>query len=100
MTGKAESTGAERPNLCIDLCSGLGGLSEAFVREGWTVMRLDNNPRFAEVPHTVIADITDIGAVLKTLEPYGVPELIVSSPPARGSALATGCSPRSGSRRP
>lgn len=42
---------------CIDLCSGLGGFSEAFVKRGWEVVRIDNDPRFEKVPHTRIFDI-------------------------------------------
>ena len=28
-------------NLCIDLCSGWGGFSEAFVKAGWNVVRIE-----------------------------------------------------------
>jgi hypothetical protein len=43
----------------LDLCSGLGGASEAFVRAGWEVVRIDNNPLLANptsgyyVPYTI-----------------------------------------------
>ena len=46
----------------IDLFSGLGGASEAFLKNGWDVVRIENNPVFAPggehyVPHTVCADV-------------------------------------------
>ena len=44
----------------LDLCSGLGGFSEAFVNDlDWEVMRIENNPLLSEVPHTEIIDIFD-----------------------------------------
>jgi C-5 cytosine-specific DNA methylase len=41
----------------LDLCSGLGGFSQAFVDAGDVVVRIDNDPRFRGVPHTYIEDI-------------------------------------------
>lgn len=41
----------------LDLCSGFGGFSEAFVQAGDEVVRIDNNPLLSEVPHTSIDDI-------------------------------------------
>ena len=32
----------------IDMFSGMGGASEAFIRAGWEVIRLDNNPVFSD----------------------------------------------------
>jgi len=62
----------------LDLYSGLGGASEAFVRAGWDVVRIDNNPLLEDVPHTTIRDVL-------TLEPpyhFGEPfDLIWASPP-------------------
>ena len=49
----------------LDLCSGLGGASEAFVRAGWEVVRIDNNPLLAKptsgwyVPYTIEDDVRD-----------------------------------------
>ena len=38
----------------LDLCSGLGGASEAFVKDPyWDVVRIENNPELAHVPHGV-----------------------------------------------
>jgi hypothetical protein len=49
----------------LDLFSGLGGASEAFIQsEKWYVTRIDNNPKFHPitgeypVPGTIIADVT------------------------------------------
>lgn len=45
----------------LDLFSGLGGASEAFVNDdNWSVLRIDNNPLLGGVPFTVIQDITRI----------------------------------------
>ena len=44
----------------IDLFSGLGGFSQAFVDRGHTVERYDNDPQFKEVPHTLLMDIWDL----------------------------------------
>lgn len=47
--------------VCLDLCAGLGGLSEAFVRSpNWEVIRIDNNELLSDVPHMRIADITQL----------------------------------------
>jgi len=49
----------------LDLCSGLGGFSEAFVAAGHEVLRIENNPLLAEVPHTDIIDIFDVRDLLE-----------------------------------
>jgi len=41
----------------LDLCSGLGGFSEAFVAAGHEVLRIENNPLLVDVAHTKIIDI-------------------------------------------
>ena len=43
----------------IDLFSGLGGASEAFVKAGWEVMRCENNELLLDVPHTWKWDLTN-----------------------------------------
>jgi hypothetical protein len=58
----------------IDLFSGLGGFSEAFVQRGHDVIRYDNDVRFVDVPHTRIVDIMD-------LETLPDADVIVASPP-------------------
>lgn len=45
----------------VDLFSGLGGASEAFIQDlNWEVLRFDNNPLLMEVPNTIIQDINDL----------------------------------------
>jgi len=68
----------------LDLFSGLGGASEAFVQDldHWTVLRIDNNPLLGGVPFTIIDDIRNIKPN------YGVYldakiECIWASPPCR-----------------
>ncbi len=62
----------------LDLFSGLGGASEAFLScPGWSVLRIDNNPLLSGVPNTVIMNIDD-------LTPIGREEkieLVWASPP-------------------
>jgi len=42
--------------LC--LCSGEGGFLQAFEDdEGWEIVRVDYDPKYAEVPHTIIRDV-------------------------------------------
>ena len=44
----------------LDLGSGLGGASEAFVQdENWFVLRIDNNPLLSDVPRTEIMSYFD-----------------------------------------
>jgi len=67
----------------LDLCSGLGGASEAFlVDDEWDVIRIENNPLLEEVPHTIIGDVFD---TTDRWERSGHPrvDLIWSSPPCR-----------------
>jgi hypothetical protein len=45
--------------MMLDLCAGFGGQSEAFLRAGWDVLRIDNNPLLSEVPNVVIMNIED-----------------------------------------
>lgn len=45
----------------LDLFSGLGGASEAFVQNSdWEVVRIDNNILLEDVPHTQIMDVEEI----------------------------------------
>lgn len=46
--------------VCVDLFSGLGGFSQAFLDRGWTVYRYDNDKQFAKVPCTHIVDVWDL----------------------------------------
>ena len=45
----------------LDLFSGLGGASEAFLKNGWSVKRIENNPALALVPKTDIMCVYDFG---------------------------------------
>jgi hypothetical protein len=64
----------------IDMFSGLGGASEAFIdREDWRVLRFDNNPLLKDVKDTIICD--DMFLLIP-----GVPgeiDLLWASPPCR-----------------
>ena len=61
----------------LDLFSGLGGASEAFVQHpDWTVIRIDNEPLLESVPHTIIMDINEFNPLV--LEDIN---LIWASPP-------------------
>jgi hypothetical protein len=73
----------------IDLFSGLGGASEAFVRDGWTVIRIENNMLLSGVPHTRMLDISrwqewldDLLIEISETEGESV-SLIWASPPCR-----------------
>lgn len=78
----------------LDLCSGLGGASEAFLRAGHDVLRIENNHLLAGVPHTHIMDVfefekwmlkamkTELGAAV------WVPDLIWASPPCTEFSFA------------
>ena len=69
----------------LDLFSGLGGASEAFLRSGWEVKRIENNPELSLVPNTEIMCIYDFGKWVDELldQGYTIPEitLIWASPP-------------------
>jgi len=66
----------------IDLCSGLGGASEAFVQAGWEVLRIDNAPLMSGVPHTKQMCIFDFEEwVEDNISALPCPALIWFSPP-------------------
>ena len=45
----------------LDLFSGFGGASEAFIHDQkWSVLRIDNNPLLSGVPYTIIDDIQNV----------------------------------------
>lgn len=71
----------QEPPLMLDLFGGLGGASEAFVKAGWEVVRVDNEP-------TLLAralkakNVTDVVADLRTWSWTGrKPMLVWASPP-------------------
>lgn len=69
----------------LDLCSGLGGASEAFHQAGWTVIRIENNPDLGHIPFTFEMDVLDwelwIDAVLDMLTDGQRIDVIWASPP-------------------
>jgi len=72
---------AEHLRVFLDLCSGLGGASEAFVSaSNWKAIRIESNPALEDVPHTHILDVlqwTD------WIDRFPHPEVIWASPPCR-----------------
>jgi hypothetical protein len=81
--------GVDEVKRMIDLCSGLGGASEAFVQAGWEVLRIDNNPLMSGVPHTKQMDIFDFEEwVEDNLANLPKPTLIWFSPPCLEFSLA------------
>lgn len=57
----------------LDLFSGLGGFSEAFVLAGDEVCRVENNPLLSEVPHTSMQDVLEMRDRLAQYQADGVP---------------------------
>ena len=88
---------------CLDLCAGLGGFSEAFLRSPhWEVMRIDNNPLLSEVENMSIMCIFEFRDVLHDMIQRGYKpdkvDLVVASPPCL--EFSTGfSSPRSQASR-
>jgi site-specific DNA-cytosine methylase len=83
---------------CVDLCSGLGGFSQAFVEAGWKVVRVDVDDRFNP---TVVADITAIDWV-KFKNEYldcSSPDVLLASPPCNHFSFACLQFPRIGVKK-
>jgi hypothetical protein len=67
--------------LCIDLYCGLGGWAEGFLSEGYRVIGFD----IARLPYPgelVIGDVLSISGA-EIVKRYGVPRVIVASPPCQ-----------------
>lgn len=63
----------------LDLYSGLGGASEAFVDDpDWQVQRIENNILLQDVPHTTIYDVKKLAEEITDGPPI---DLIWASPP-------------------
>lgn len=76
----------------LDLFSGLGGFSEAFVRAGDEVLRVENNPLLSEVPHTTMQDVLAMRDRLHLYHAQGMPireyDVLLAAPPCREFSLA------------
>ena len=75
----------------LDLCSGLGGASEAFVQAGWNVIRIETNDELQYIPHTHQLNVLDWRNWIDELPKI---DLVWASPPCREFSLAFN-SPRS-----
>jgi len=78
----------------LDLFSGLGGASQAFVDRGHEVLRIENSPLLSEVPHTQIMCVFELRDFLEAnnfarLHPqFANIDLIWASPPCDEFSLA------------
>lgn len=82
----------------LDLFSGLGGFSEAFLLAGDEVMRVENNWLLSEVPCTSMQDVLTMRDRLRDYQNRGEPirtvDVLLAGPPCREFSLAYS-SPRS-----
>jgi hypothetical protein len=75
----------------LDLCSGLGGASEAFANHPlWAVVRIENNEKIASVPHTRLLDVNHWMDWLPSLilEMGCKPSFIIAAPPCTDFSTA------------
>jgi len=71
----------------LDLFSGLGGASEAFVQsDDWEVVRIENNPVLSGIPETQNRDVLDWMDWVQMLGTQGDFDLIWASPPCEDFA--------------
>jgi hypothetical protein len=68
-----------------DLCSGLGGWSEAFVQDDWIVIRIENNLNLMHIPFTQSCNVNNY---LDWMYHLPAPDLILASPPCTEFSLA------------
>lgn len=68
----------EKRKVVWDLCSGLGGWTQAFVLDGWEVYRIEVNKDLEDVPFTTILDVKDW---MDWVDELPHPDLVVASPP-------------------
>ena len=90
----------------LDLFSGLGGFSEAFLLNHDEVLRIENNPLLSEVRNTTMMDVLKLRDILRDgldqgeLNPYFANiDLIVASPPCYDFSLAFSAPQAIASRR-
>ena len=78
----------------LDLCSGLGGFSEAFIAAGHEVMRIENNPLLSNVANTEIMCIFELRDIIEDIVEnhhhfdYDDVDIILFSPPCYEFSLA------------
>ena len=81
----------ERMKKILDLYSGLGGASEAFLESGrWDVMRIENNELLNQVPNTQMVDVKEL---LSHLQNSQLPldhrvDVVWASPPCQHFSTA------------
>ena len=75
----------EMKKVVWDLCSGLGGWSEAFVQDEWIVIRIEISTELSHIPHTLHFDVRDYADWIHLLPK---PDLILASPPCTEFSLA------------
>ncbi len=75
----------QKRKVVWDLCSGLGGWTEAFAQSDWVVIRIEINPALEYVPFTRIWDIHDW---MDWIDDLPHPDLIVASPPCEEFSIA------------
>lgn len=74
--------------LCVDLCSGLGGFSQAFVKANWEVVTIDIQKKFKP---TIQADVRYL-PLKENLEP----DVLLASPPCQRFSVACPQWPKKG----
>lgn len=76
----------------LDLFSGLGGFSEAFLLAGDEVERVENNPLLNQVPRTTMMDVLHLRDQLEEMISNGYPcrpiDVLLASPPCYDFSLA------------
>lgn len=70
--------------LCVDIFSGLGGFSEAFIDRGWDVIRIDNDEKFKDVPNTIIGNVGKLPLKRKLR-----PDILLMAPPCKRFSVAS-----------
>lgn len=68
----------------LDLFSGTGGWSEAFLQRGHEVVRVDNDLRFESVPNTLVMSVMDEGWPLNATH-----DVVLASPPCQCFSLSS-----------
>lgn len=69
----------------LDLFSGLGGFSQAFLDRGHSVWRIDNDDKFIRAENTVIADVLRLSRF--SIELAGPWDVILASPPCEAFSV-------------